>query len=170
MCGSSGQPNTDGGLFRISESRYSNRIYKSDSFKAWFINDVDNWTPKGTTVCTAARNFGHVCGVVSHPTRTSFPATDTTVDVILRRQMFFDVIRNGHNLPEGPGSSGGPIIGDQNSDSTKRDAIGIIVRGSANNEYFVGGPGTERTHNQIVVSRAGFLEDDLGVTIQTSAP
>lgn len=157
----------DAAAFQVSNARYGNRIYKNDSFKSWFINDTDNWNNQNELVCVSGQTLNYRCGLVAYSTQSS-PGGSSTTGVTLTRQMKFDIVRVGWNLPAVQGSSGGPVTGSPSYNHTKRDALGLLARATANSETME--DGLQVTKNRLVVSRIGFVERDLNVWIQTSAP
>lgn len=160
---------TDAALFRISDFRKSNRVYKNDSYKNWFINKKDNWHTQGQLVCMLGLTSGYRCGPVTGSTVTAWGNPEEVLvggGMDLTKQLRFKLTTEGHDVSF-VGSSGGAVIGDENSSLTHRTAVGIVTRGLGENIYLLGQPFTK---TQIYVSRFDQLEADLDVDIYLSTP
>lgn len=75
-------------------------------------------------------------------------------------------------LPGNQGSSGGAITGDPAGSISKRQAVGIHSRVSVDCNTLAGEPPWADAENiyRNVASRIGFVQNDLGVNLQLSAP
>ena len=166
-----GDTEADAIMIDIPNNKKSNDVFKWASYKAWFINkQITSFQGPtvGTEICSAGYVILFRCGEVK--SQWAFHTSSSTGASVVS-QIRWEYVEDGILTSLG-GASGAPLIGDQGSNLTKRQAVGTHASSSFSCDEYNPSP----PHNCIATlvsargSKIAYVQSLTGMTILQSDP